>query len=243
MLSGHKTRFVRFAAVAALLSLSPSSGAQGQSVHNAYGSYSVVFNSQNTAFTWMHQTNGFENELCCFGRDQTTTAPDDHLSVKFVADPGYAFTWMTMGFTEFSLRTNAYAGFINYHGDWTLSTGTFAPGTESYRYDFILDHIGWDQTGTGGTFYRQNDFWNSGGVAAYTQMMSGTGINFANAPEFTLDMNIGGAANGVFGTYLDVYAATVVAPVTTAPEPATSAMLLTGLGLFSLARRPSRRVK
>jgi hypothetical protein len=235
--------FVRFAAIAAALTLSVSSGAQAQSVHNSYGKYSVMFDAQNTAFNSVHLLNGYENELCCFGRNQTTNAPDDHLLLKFVADPGYAFTTMSMGFTQFYLSTNAVYGFIEYHGDWNVSTGTFAPGSESWRYDFINDHIGWDQSGTGGTFFRQDYFWGSGGVHTWIPIMSSAGISFANAPEFMLDMNIGGAANGVYGTYLDVYAETVVAPVTAAPEPQTYSMLVAGLGLIGFARRRSRRVK
>ena len=231
-------RTITATAAATALALCASTGAQALDVHNSYGSYTVsIFDAQSTAFNSVHSTNGNENQLCCFGRNQTDTAPDDHLLVKFVADPGYVFTSMSMGFTGFSLRTNSH-GYITYHGDWNVSTGTFAPGSDSWRYDFIADHLGWDQTGTSGTFFRVNQFWNSGGVHSFLPIMSGAGINFANAPEFTLEMNIGGAADGWFGTYLSVSAETTFAPVAApVPEPETYAMLLAGLGLLGFVTR------
>ncbi|CAN5549715.1 hypothetical protein BH09GEM1_BH09GEM1_09670 [soil metagenome] len=232
-------RLVAVVVLAAVMALSPGSGAHAQSVHNAFGSYSVVFGAENTAFNSMHLTNGYSNEICCFGRYQTTDAPDDHLSVQFIADPGYAFTYMSMGFTQYYYQTNAYQGYTADSGDWSVSNGTFARGTDSGRYgNPTYDPMGWDQTGTSGTFFRRFYFWNSGGVASFIPIMSSDGISFADAPEFTLDMNLSGSANGNFGTYLDVYAETEVAPVSTTPEPASFVLMATGLlGLIGVARR------
>ncbi len=231
--------FARWAAVAATsLMLFTSGAAQALDVHNAYGSYTAsISDPQSTAFNTVHFTNGYETELCCFGRDQSRGAPQDRLLVTFVADPGYVFTSMHMGFTGFSLRTNAFEGFINYGGNWNVSTGTFAPGQDSFRYDFIYDHYGWDQSGTGGTFFRSNEFWNSGGVNAFIPIMSATGIDLANASEFTLEIKLGGEAGGSYGTNLNIEAITIPAPV---PEPETYVMLLAGLGLLGFATRRRR---
>jgi hypothetical protein len=181
------------------------------------------------------------------GEQTTTTFSDQHLSLIFTADPGYAFDQFSMGFGPFFWENDYVFGGYALNGAWSISAGNYV-GATSWTYLEAARNYGWDISGQSGIFHFDDYNWWSGGAGEGRAIMDGF-VQLPDVTEFSVTLDMGATlySNSEFGARFETQVDMVTAPTgggDSVPEAGTTlGLILPAIGGLALVRRRSESVQ